>query len=100
MSKAIGKTPIENLNSPGRTVNVDTEKDMTVREAILASLPTVAPGMTIAELKEQVAAAVPNLLFPAGAKLGWWLKGVQLDLEAKRLIDGSPTKPLRLYRVV
>jgi len=37
-------------------------------------------------------------LFPGGAKAGWWLKAVQLDLEARGLIQRGPVKPLRLFR--
>jgi hypothetical protein len=99
MKAASSKTPLENPNSPGRTVNVDAEKYLAVRSAILQALPHSAPGMTVAELKEQVATLVPEHLFPGGDKLGWWLKGVQLDLEAKRVIDRLPTKPLRLTRI-
>ncbi|MFU0507499.1 DUF6958 family protein [Pseudaminobacter sp. NGMCC 1.201702] len=29
---------------------------------------------------------------------GWWLKAVQLDLEAKGIISRAPGKPVRLYR--
>ena len=36
--------------------------------------------------------------FPGGAHAGWWLKTVQLDLEAKRIIVREKTTPLRLHR--
>lgn len=91
---------IESFTSPGRTERVDRAKYTAMRDALLPVLPDAPPGMTIAEAK---AALLPNLsqdLFPDGAKAGWWLKAVQLDLEAKKTIARSPTKPLRFYRCV
>ncbi|MGZ2380875.1 DUF6958 family protein [Rhizobium brockwellii] len=32
------------------------------------------------------------------SKAGWWLKAVQLDLEAKRIIQRGPGKPVRLFK--
>jgi Family of unknown function (DUF6958) len=46
-------------------------------------------------------AVLPHLsatLFPDGAHAGWWLKTVQLDLEAKGVIAREKTTPLRLHR--
>ncbi len=89
---------VENItspNSPPRPVN--KEKFEVVRDAVLAVLPTSAPGLSYAELK---AAALPRLseaLFPGGDKVGWWLKCVQLDQEAKGVI-ARHGKPLRWYR--
>ncbi len=68
---------------PGRTERVDRAKDEAMCAALLAVLPARAHGMTVAEAK---AALLPRLdpdLFPSGDKAGWWLKAVQLDLEAK-----------------
>jgi hypothetical protein len=42
---------------------------------------------------------LPDALFPGGARAGWWLKGVQVDLEARGAIERLPaSKPLRLRR--
>ena len=38
------------------------------------------------------------LLFPGGATLGWWIKAVQLDLEARGLVVRSKGSPVRLYK--
>lgn len=98
MSKAGDKIEVENINTPNRTERVDRVKYMAMREALLPVLPTTTPGMTVAEAK---AALLENLsadIFPGGATAGWWLKTVQLDLEAKGVIARSPTKPLRIYR--
>ena len=98
MSKAPDKVPMENVNSPGRAVRVDVDKYNAMKRAILAVLPTSSSGLTVAELKTRVLPLLPEDLFPGGAKAGWWLKGVQLDLEAKGLIARVHSKPLRLHR--
>ena len=89
---------MENIKSPGRVVNVDAVKYEAMKKAILAVLPSKPNGPTVAELKERVLPRLPQDLFPHGAKAGWWLKGVHLDLEAKGLIVREATKPLRLHR--
>lgn len=92
------KVAMENPNSPDRPVRVDADKYHAMREAILAVLPAAAPGLTVAEVKARLLPLLPEALFPGGAKAGWWLKGVQLDLEAKGMIAREDTKPLRLHR--
>lgn len=94
------KAEMENVNAPGRSIRVDAGKYAAMRSAILTVLPVAAPGMSVAELKAGVLPLLPDALFPGGAKAGWWLKGVQLDLEAKRLIARQPdSKPLCLFRI-
>ena len=97
MSDADEKIEIESVTTPGRTYRVNRIKYMAMREALLPILPTEAPGMTVAEAK---AALLPNLsndVFPGGEKAGWWLKAVQLDLEAKGIIARSGKGPVRLF---
>lgn len=92
------KIAIENIVSPGHVQRVDRVKYTAMRDALLAVLPREAPGLTVAEAK---AALLPDLseeLFPGGAKAGWWIKAVQLDLEAKGVIGRGGMKPLRIYR--
>jgi hypothetical protein len=92
------KTEIESITSPHRTERVNKAKYMAMREAFLPVLPTETPGMTVADVK---AALLPNLsqeLFPGGEKAGWWLKAVQLDLEAKGVIKRGGKGPVRLFR--
>ena len=98
MAKASSKVAIENVNTSGRVVRVDADKYEAMKGAILAVLPETSPGFTVAELKQRLLPLLPQKLFPGGAKAGWWLKGVQLDLEAKDLIAREDTKPLRLHR--
>lgn len=89
---------IENVGSPGRLYRVDRAKYEAMRRSLLAVLPTASPGVTVAEAKAKLLPLLPEALFPDGAKAGWWLKAVQLDLEAKGAIHREATKPLRLRR--
>ncbi|WP_417407989.1 DUF6958 family protein [Hoeflea sp.] len=98
MSRADDKIEIENINTPARTVRVDRAKFEAMRMALLAILPEGAPGATVAEAKSALLPRLPEDLFPEGKTAGWWLKAVQLDLEAKGVIARSLTKPIRLYR--
>jgi hypothetical protein len=45
-----------------------------------------------------VVSHLPEDLYPGGAKAGWWMKTVQLDLEAKGAIVREKTTPLRLHK--
>ena len=90
---------IENVLQPGKTYRVDGEKFAAMRDAVLAEIPVEQPGLTPGELKARVLGRLPEALFPGGDKAGWWLKAVQLDLEAKRTIARAPGSPVRLYRL-
>ena len=89
---------IENVTSPGRTERVNRAKYEGMREALLAILPEEAPGLKVPEAKAALLPLLPDALFPAGATAGWWLKAVQLDLEAKGIIQRAPSKPVQLFR--
>jgi hypothetical protein len=52
----------------------------------------------VPDAKAALLPLLPDALFPAGDKAGWWLKAVQLDLEAKGVIRRAPSKPVQLYR--
>ena len=92
------KIEIENVNSPGQTERVNRAKYEAVRDALLAVLPEEAPGLKVPDAKAALLPLLPDALFPAGDKAGWWLKAVQLDLEAKGIINRAPSKPVQLYR--
>ena len=48
---------------------------------------------------EKVTPILPSDLWPGGAKVGWWQKTVQLDLEAKGMLKrDAASKPMRWYR--
>jgi len=70
-----------------------------MRRAVLKVLPRRAPGLTVAELFRAMLPQLPASLFPGGAKAGWWMKTVQLDLEARRIIAREKTTPLRLHKL-
>jgi hypothetical protein len=93
------RTQIQNVLSPGHLVRVDTAKYEAMKQALLAVLPSTWPGLTVAEARERLLAHLPDQLFPQGAKAGWWLKAVQLDLEAKEVIVREDAKPLRLRKL-
>ena len=93
------KVEVENVIRPGSSYRVDAEKYTAVRQAMLEVLPAAPPGPTLAELRELIVARLPEALFPGGAKAGWWIKAVQLDLEAKGIVAREKTTPLRLHRV-
>ncbi|GLR54393.1 hypothetical protein KYK30_07405 [Shinella yambaruensis] len=93
------KIEIENVNIPGRTERVDRTKYTAMRKALLAALPHTAPGMTVAEAQAALLPFLSETDFPERQKAGWWMKAVQLDLEAKGLIRRAPHKPVHLYRI-
>lgn len=90
---------IENVGQPGKTYRVDAAKFAEMRRAVLACLPDAAPGMTPAALIEAVKPILDQNLFPGGDTAGWWVKAVQLDLEAKKVIARAPKSPVRLWRL-
>jgi hypothetical protein len=93
------KIAVENPNSPGKTNNVDAAKYTEMRRHFVAALPDQPPGITVAALGAAVKPQLSQSLFPGGATSGWWLKCVQLDLEAKAIIRRADKPPVRLYRL-
>jgi hypothetical protein len=92
------KLSVENVLQPGKSYRVDADKFGAMKTAILNVIPDGPPGLTVAELKARALPHLPEALFPGGAKAGWWVKSVQLDLEAKGEIARTNTSPLRLHR--
>ena len=92
------KIDVENPSTPGKTTHVDRAKYTAMRTALLAVLPDQPPGMAVPTAKAALLPQLPQDLFPAGQTAGWWLKCVQLDLEAKGLINRAPKPPVQLYR--
>jgi hypothetical protein len=90
---------IRNFTSPGHVQRVKRAPYMAMRDALLAVLPAEPPGMTVAEAKAALLPILSQTEFPGGDKAGWWLKAVQLDLEAKGVIQRGPKSPVRLFRV-
>jgi hypothetical protein len=98
MAKQTGKVTVRNIVTPGSVRNVDAAKYEAMRKAVMKVLPAKPPGMTIAEVQKLVVSHLPEDLYPGGAKAGWWMKTVQLDLEAKGTILRENTTPLRLHK--
>lgn len=98
MPETDSKITVESVTSPGHTHRVDRAKYMAMRDALVAVLPADPPGITVADAKAALLPRLPDDLFPGGDKAGWWLKAVQLDLEAKGKIGRGSTKPVRLFR--
>ncbi|WP_085033438.1 DUF6958 family protein [Ensifer aridi] len=94
------KIEVENVNIPGRTERLDRTKYMAMRHALLAALPDTPPGMTVAQVQEALLPHLSETDFPERHKAGWWMKAVQLDLEAKGIIKRAPQRPVQLYRVI
>jgi hypothetical protein len=92
------KIAVESPLHPGKTTNVEKAKYEAMRAAMLATLPAKPPGLTYAQMREQMAPRLSQEVFPDGEKAGWWAKCVQLDLEAKGLVARNGPSPLRLRR--
>lgn len=88
------KAIMQSVHHPGKTYRVDAHKYKLARAALLNLLPKRAPGMTQAEMMQAMRKALPLDVFP-GTTSSWWMKTVQLDLEAKGLVIRDTCKPLR-----
>lgn len=97
---ARSRITVQNYTSPGHVRQVDAVKYKAMRRALLTILPRKQPGLTADQMREQALAHLPDDAFPGGATAGWWTKCVQLDLEAKGVIErDSKAKPLRWHRL-
>ena len=96
----------QNVNHPEHQENLKAEKYNLIREAMLATLPDgMGDGMPFAELEDKVRAHLvsndaPMELFPKPGSVRWYTKAVQLDLEAKGIIERLPKRsPIHLRKV-
>jgi hypothetical protein len=72
----------------------------TIEAAILKTLPKSRPGMLFDELVDRVAMGLNPVMFPLRRTVSRYAKVVQLDLEARGLIERVPgASPIRLRRV-
>ena len=86
---------MENVNVPGHTTRVDGVKYADMRQALLRVLPSSSPGLSQSEMFDAVLPFLSEAIFPGGKTARWWVKCVQLDLEAKGLVDREACKPIR-----
>ena len=89
------KIEVENVNHPGQITRVDAVKYAAAKSALLVILTGQEEGLTQTEMMAAIKGQIDQTLFPNGAKSGWWMKTVQLDLEAKGQINRIAKKPLR-----
>jgi hypothetical protein len=99
MSDPTDKIEVRNVTTPGHVYRVDRAKYEAMRGVFLSVLPAAPPGMTPAEVLKAMQPLLDQTLFPGGAKSGWWMKCVQLDLEFKGTVARAPNPPVRLHRV-
>ncbi|WP_295070324.1 hypothetical protein [Tabrizicola sp.] len=92
------KIEVENVGQPGKTYKVDAAKYAEMRKAVLTVTPSEPPGLTPAEIIEAGKPHLSGPLFPGGETAGWWVKCVQLDLEAKGVLKRAPKAPVRLWQ--
>lgn len=88
---------IRNVVSPGHVQRVDRAKYEAMKAALMDVLPAGPPGLTVAEARAALLPKLSQAEFPGGSKAGWWLKAVQLDLEAKGEVARGG-KPVRLWK--
>ena len=92
------KIEVQNVGQPGKTYKVDAAKYAEMRAAVLAVTPPEPPGLTPAEIIQAAKPHLSETLFPGGETAGWWVKCVQLDLEAKGVLKRGPKAPVRVWR--
>jgi hypothetical protein len=99
-AKKTAKVPVSNANHPQVIRNLDAAKYDVVKIALLKVLPKKIPGLTQIQLRGETAYHLPEHLFPDGEKSAWWIRSVQLDLEAKGIIAREENiHPLRWHKV-
>lgn len=90
------KVDVQNVNQPGYRGRVDAAKYTATKSAIVKGLAG-SDALTYADMKQATLPHLPEDLFPGGKTAGWWIKCVQLDLEAKGEMSRTDTKPLRFF---
>lgn len=91
------KVKVRTPNKPGYVGSLDKAKYDAMKAILLKVIPRKAPGVTQNEMFAAVAKVAPKSVFP-GTTSAWWSKGVQLDLEARGLLERDEGKPLRWRR--
>ena len=99
MTDTSDRIEVRNVTSPNHITTVDRAKYLAMHKALMAVLPDTAPGMTPAQAQTALLPHLDATLCPGGAKAGWWMKCVQLDLEFKGVIARAAKPPVRLHRV-
>ena len=85
----MAKIEVESINAPDHKVKLNAEKYGAMNDAVISSDP-----MTYAAIKDGVLPILSQEYFLGGRTSGWWIKAVQLDLEAKGVLLQHTSKPL------
>ena len=93
----MAKIEVENVNAPDHKVKLNAEKYGAMYDAMMVAMSS--EPMTYAAIKEGVLPILSQEHFPEGKTSGWWIKAVQLDLEAKGKLVRHATKPLSWSKV-
>lgn len=86
-----------NINKPGQSSFVRKDKYEEVKRVLRALMPDTSPGLTQDEMAILVIQNVSGTVFEDNTKAGWWMKTVQLDLEARQVMIREKTSPLRWH---
>ena len=86
-----------NINKPGHSSFVRRDKYEEVKRVLKALMPETSPGLTQDEMAMLVVENVSETVFEDKSKSGWWMKTVQLDLEARQVMVREKTSPLRWH---
>jgi len=98
-SRRTNTIEVQNVNVPNYSGRVDATKYADMKQALLRVLPDGDDsGFTQSEMMAAVKPHLSATLFPGGKTSGWWVKTVQLDLEAKGVLQRDTGKPLRWRR--
>jgi len=93
-----GRVEVRNPNVPTYRSTVDGAKHAAMKKALLKVMPRKAPGLSQNEMFDAVRSVADPEHFPGGAKVEWWSKCVQLDMEARGELVREASKPLRWHR--
>jgi len=88
----MAKVEVENVNVPDNKVKLNAAKYGAMYDSMMAVIG--AEPMTYAAIKAGVLPILSQEHFPEGKTSGWWIKAVQLDLEAKGVLLRHKSKPL------
>ena len=97
MSGKLEKIEVFNVNKPGSSSFVQKDKYEEVKRVLRELMPAASPGLTQDEMAALVVENVSGTVFEDMNKAGWWMKTVQLDLEARQVMIRESTKPARWY---
>jgi hypothetical protein len=97
MPGKVEKLEVFNINTPGKSSFVQKEKYEEVKRVLKEYMPSESPGLTQDEMATLVIENVSGKVFDDRTKAGWWMKTVQLDLEARQIMIREKSKPARWY---